>query len=238
MAVVTKGNDGKEPMADDDRDRAEDEREEKKRERDEDREEAARSVAPSGQIGGGFFHLYKPGQGYWTRMGTAGGALLLIALLARFIYISLNARTKLDWVLGPSGVEVPGFPKIKLIITGIFVALAAGLTWYYLNKPKVVDFFIATESEMKKVNWTSRKEIIGSTKVVIGFMFLIAALLFIYDQYFTRIFYLLGVLKIDSPIWDWAGSKVGQTGKVVLDVIVTVGVVASVAWSIVGARKQ
>src|SRR6266566_6943711 len=109
----------------------------------------------------------------------------------------------ISFIVGKPGIEKPGFPTMKLIITAIFCAVTAGLAWYYLNKPKVVDFFIATESEMKKVNWTSRKEIIGSTKVVIGFMFLIAALLFIYDQYFTRIFYLLGVLKIDSPIWDW-----------------------------------
>ena len=235
MAVVTKGNDGKEPMADDD-DRSEREEREAER-REEAREDAARGAAPSGGVGGGWFHLYKPGQGYWTRMGTAGGAILLIALLARFIFISMSTRTKLDWAL-INGAEREGFPTIKIIITAIFCAVSAGVCWFYLNKPNVVDFFIATESEMKKVNWTSRKEIIGSTKVVIGFMFLIAALLFIYDQYFTRIFYLLGVLKIDSPIWDWAGSRVGQTGKVVLDVIVTVGVVVSVAWSIVGARKQ
>ena len=128
-------------------------------------------------------------------MGTAGGALLLIALLARFIYISLNARTKLDWVLGPSGVEVPGFPKIKLIITAIFCAVSAGVAWFYLNKPKVVDFFIATESEMKKVNWTSRKELLGSTKVVIGFMFITAAILFLIDVFFGYLFHFIRVLN-------------------------------------------
>jgi preprotein translocase SecE subunit len=237
MAVVTKGNDGKEPMADDD-DRSEREEREAER-REEAREDAARGAAPSGGVGGGWFHLYKPGQGYWTRMGTAAAVVGLIAMLARFLYISLNTRTRLDWLFDPArGVDVQGFPKIKLIITGLFCLGSAILAWYYLNKPKVVDFFIATESEMKKVNWTSRKEIIGSTKVVIGFMFLIATLLFVYDQYFTRIFFLAGVLKFDAPIWDWIGSKVGQTGKVAMDVIVTVGVVATVAWSIVGARKQ
>ncbi|HEV8292506.1 MAG TPA: preprotein translocase subunit SecE [Tepidisphaeraceae bacterium] len=240
MAVVTKGNDGKEPMADDD-DRSErEEREQREAERREEaREDAARGAAPSGGVGGGWFSLYKPGQGYWTRMGTAGGAVLLIAMLARFIYISLSTRTRLDWAFNPAkGIDEQGFPKIKLIITAIFCAVSAAVTWYYLNKPKVVDFFIATESEMKKVNWTSRKEIIGSTKVVIGFMFLIAALLFVYDQYFTRIFFLAGVLKFDAPIWDWVGAKLGHIAKTVLDVIVTVGVVASIAWSIVGARKQ
>jgi len=234
MAVVTKGNDGKEPMADDD-DRSE--REEREAERREEREDAARAAAPSGSVGGGLFSLYKPGQGYWTRMCTAGGVVLLIALLARFIYISINTRTKLDWQV-INGVEKPVFPTIKLIITAIFCAVSAGVCWYYLNKPKGVDFFIATESEMKKVNWTSRKEIIGSTKVVIGFMFLIAALLFVYDQYFTRIFYLFGVLNFDAPIWDWVGAKAGRTAKIALDAIVTTGVVASIVWSIVGARKQ
>ena len=241
MAVVTKGNDGKEPMADDD-DRSDDReaREEREAERREEaREDAARGAAPSGTVGGGLFHLYKPGQGYWTRMGTAAGLVLLVAMLARFLFISLRTRTRLDFVMNAArGVEEEGFPKIKLIITGVFCAVSAALAWYYLNKPKVVDFFIATESEMKKVNWTSRKEIIGSTKVVIGFMLIIASLLFIYDQYFTRIFFLLGVLRFDAPIWDWIGSKLGQAGKVAMDVIVTLVVVASVAWSIVGARKQ
>src|SRR5436305_8297203 len=172
MAVVTKGNDGKEPMADDD-DRSEASEQSPKPDRNEEREDAARGAAPSGGVGGGLFSLYKPGQGYWTRMGTAGGVVLLIALLARFIYISMATRTKLDWVFNAArGVEEAGFPKIKLIITAVFCAVSAAVAWYYLNKPRVVDFFIATESEMKKVNWTSRKEIIGSTKVVIAFMFI------------------------------------------------------------------
>jgi len=191
MAVVTKGNDGKEPMADDD-DRSEREEREAER-REEAREDAARGAAPSGTVGGGLFSLYKPGQGYWTRMGTAGGAVLLIGVLARFIYTSLNARTKLDWIIA-NGIEKPGFPTIKLIITAIFCAVTAGVSWYYLNQPKVVDFFIATESEMKKVNWTSRKEIVGSTKVVIAFMFIMALFLFFVDLFFAWLFWMIKVL--------------------------------------------
>jgi preprotein translocase SecE subunit len=194
MAVVTKGNDGKEPMADDD-DRSErEEREQREAERREEaREDAARAAAPSGGVGGGWFSLYKPGQGYWTRMGTAGGVVLLIALLARFIYISLATRTKLDWEV-INGVEKQVFPTIKIVITAIFCAISAAVAWYYLNKPKVVDFFIATESEMKKVNWTSRKEIIGSTKVVISFMFIVAIFLFFVDLLFAWLFFLIKVL--------------------------------------------
>src|SRR5262245_37770300 len=40
-----------------------------------------RPAAPSGARGG-FFSIYKSGQGYWTRMGTAAGAgIILIATL-------------------------------------------------------------------------------------------------------------------------------------------------------------
>src|SRR5690348_2583928 len=38
---------------------------------------------------GGFFHIYKSGQGYWTRMGTAGGAALIILLVGQFFYTYL-----------------------------------------------------------------------------------------------------------------------------------------------------
>jgi len=69
------------------------------------------------------------------------------------------------------------------------------LSWYLMNKPSNADFLIATDSEMKKVNWTSRKELIGSTKVVILFMFLIAILLFVIDILFGYLFYGITVLK-------------------------------------------
>ncbi len=94
----------------------------------------------------------------------------------------------------------------RLALTGISAAVDGGvvggvllgsalLLWYFLNKPSIVDFFIATESEMKKVNWTSRKDLMGSTKVVIFFMFLIAAVLFAYDVMFGYAFKLIKVLS-------------------------------------------
>ncbi|HEV8377392.1 MAG TPA: preprotein translocase subunit SecE [Tepidisphaeraceae bacterium] len=199
MAVVTK-DDGMEPLADDDESGKGEEPRQKGRREDEGRGAGGPegggggSTGPVTTTGGGFFSIYKSGQGYWTRMGTAAAAAALIALLARFIYKSLEARTKLDWII-LNGIEKPGFPTIKLIITGIFVAVSAGITWFYLNKPRVVDFFIATESEMKKVNWTSRKEIIGSTKVVIIFMFMIAFFLAFVDLFFAWFFYLIKVLQ-------------------------------------------
>ena len=54
---------------------------------------------------------------------------------------------------------------------------------------------IATDMEMKKVNWSTRKDIIASTYVVIGAAFLIAALIFGVDIFLKELFERIGVLK-------------------------------------------
>src|SRR5205809_5370603 len=93
MALVTKGNEGKDPMADDEQSRREEESRRKDREREEDdRDETplAPARAVPIRIGGGFFHIYKPGQGYWTRMSTAGALVLIVALIARFLYTNIR----------------------------------------------------------------------------------------------------------------------------------------------------
>ncbi|MFO0832246.1 MAG: preprotein translocase subunit SecE [Phycisphaerales bacterium] len=49
------------------------------------------------------------------------------------------------------------------------------------NKPATVDFLIATDEEMRKVHWSSRKIILDSTLVVVTATFFIAALIFVAD---------------------------------------------------------
>jgi len=160
--------------------------------------------------GPGFFTIYKRGQGYWTRMGTAVGALLLGALTAYNLYTYLPAL--MDF--GPSeaarktmsaqqiGDAIARGARLEQnIAIGValgFAALFGFFAWRMMNKPANVDFLIATDSEMKKVNWTSRKDLIGSTKVVIIFMFLIAFFLFVIDIVFSYFFFLINVLK-SSP---------------------------------------
>jgi preprotein translocase subunit SecE len=130
---------------------------------------------------GGFFHIYKRGQGYWTRMGTVGGAALIGALTLQFIY-----SERQTFRLSDNG---------GILVCVIFAVVYAAVCFYVLNKPRNADFLIATDSEMKKVNWTTRKELIGSTKIVILFMFLIAIYLFACDLLFGGFFHLINVLK-------------------------------------------
>jgi preprotein translocase SecE subunit len=137
----------------------------------------------------GFFTIYKKGQGYWTRMGTAIGAGLLGALITWQIYALVPAFFA-DTARGR---------RVGLIAAVVFAAVYAFFAWRLMNKPANVDFLIATDSEMKKVNWTSRRELIGSTKVVILFMFGIAIILFVLDLLFNSLFYAIRVLEV--PWW-------------------------------------
>ena len=142
-------------------------------------------TAPSG--GPGFFTIYKKGQGYWTRIGTVAGAALLALLTAQFLYTQGRV-----WFQHANGR--PNMPVV-LGVVAAFLAVFAIVVFRIINKPTVVDFLIATDSEMKKVNWTTRAELIGSTKVVIFFMILIAVLLFTFDTVFGYLFWLIDVLK-------------------------------------------
>ncbi len=136
--------------------------------------------------GGGWFRQYKPEQGKATRMGTVFGGGALIAWGALFLY------ERLDVFSGDEGWRL-------LITTGIPIAFAVGmfalLWWVTFVSRKSSDFMIATEGEMKKVNWSTRREIIGSTKVVILFTILFAAFLFAVDVVCQFLFGAIGVLK-------------------------------------------
>jgi preprotein translocase SecE subunit len=186
----------------------------------------------------GFFTIYKKGQGYWTRICSCAAAGIIILLTVNFVWDNLPPLIR-DYFV-PSDATIAqvtaGDKKVSQITVAICVGFVVGsvwLCWYLLNKPSNVDFLIATDSEMKKVNWTSREELIGSTKVVILFMFLIAILLFTLDMYFTRVFYLLGILDADSPLWSYFGKETFNPAKVVLDIVMSICVFGGATWAVV-----
>jgi preprotein translocase subunit SecE len=134
----------------------------------------------------GLFDVYKPGQGFHTRVWSGVGAGALVLWFAYFLYEKLGAMatdqsTARLWQVG----------------TWVAVIVVFGLLGYWLlalNR-KVGDFLIATEGEMKKVNWSSRKDIIGSTKVVVIMVLFMGSLLFMVDLFFMAFFNSIGVLK-------------------------------------------
>ncbi len=95
-------------------------------------------------------------------------------------------------------VAIPIFQRIYLQagVVGLVMLIGAILVYYFVGvKRSTSEFLIATDGEMKKVNWSTRKEVIGSTWVVIVATFLIAALLFVIDQMFASFFRFINVLE-------------------------------------------
>ncbi len=85
---------------------------------------------------------------------------------------------------------------IQLGVAGAVLLTGLVLVYLYVGaKPKPVDFLIATDGEMKKVNWGTRKLIIDSTRVVIAATFLIAAFIFVADTILSQGMQFVGVLQ-------------------------------------------
>lgn len=148
------------------------------------------AAAPS--KGGGFFSVYKKGQGYWTRLCTALTAALILLVTANFIY--QQARPPLTATFQKTHGDAFG-RNLALAIAASVVIVFGALVWKVMNSPKGGDFLITTDSEMKRVNWASRKEVFGSTRVVVIFLAFVCTFLFLADILFAWFFHLIGVLK-------------------------------------------
>ncbi|MCC5831076.1 MAG: preprotein translocase subunit SecE [Phycisphaeraceae bacterium] len=99
---------------------------------------------------------------------------------------SADARNMLIWVSGGTAVV--------LILGGL------GMLFFILNRPRIVDFLIATEDEMRKVNWPSKKEVIGATWVVILGTLFMGVTLWIVDLIFAELFINIGILEGQSTL--------------------------------------
>jgi preprotein translocase SecE subunit len=124
-------------------------------------------------------HIYKPGQGKYTRLCSGLAAAIIVGFGCWRLYQKLGATDLNLWV-------------VSLVPVIVFAGLAVLIYWL-VNKASVADFMIAAEGELKKVNWSSRKEVAVSTLVVIIVVVFMAALLGTTDLVFRMFFgYLLG----------------------------------------------
>ncbi len=118
--------------------------------------------------------IYKPGQGKNTRLWAGFTMGVIVALGCWRLYEMLRA--------GDLSLVV-----FMMVPVAVFVALGV-LVYWLLNKPAVADFLIAAEGELKKVSWSSRREIAVSTLVVIIVVVAMAVLLGMTDLTFTVVF--------------------------------------------------
>jgi preprotein translocase subunit SecE len=118
--------------------------------------------------------IYKRGQGKYTRLSSAFGLGIVVVLGCLLLYRKLDGADLGLWVA-------------TMVPAGVFVGFALMIFWLS-NKPLVADFLIAAEGEVKKVNWSSRKEIAISTFVVIVLVIIMAMLLGVTDLSFKLFF--------------------------------------------------
>lgn len=106
--------------------------------------------------------------------------------------------------LTPSGVSArveaalgnPQFERLYLQagVAMVIMILGAAVVYYFVAIHRgAAEFLIATDGEMKKVNWSTRREVVGSTWVVIFAAFLISVLLYGVDNVFFALFSLVGL---------------------------------------------
>jgi preprotein translocase subunit SecE len=136
------------------------------------------------------FEVYKSGQGKYTRIVTFVSVMVLGVMGARVL--SQNLGEFLPGWMDASEMKIYfqyGIPTVLVVLLGL-------LMLRLVNRQKSADFLIATEGEMKKVSWSSKKEVVGSTKVVIVTAFIMAAILFTVDMVFIFLFDWLGIMEV------------------------------------------
>jgi preprotein translocase SecE subunit len=156
----------------------------------------------------GWFHFgqYKGSQGVRVRRATLVGLLVVIGcgIVTMINHGTLGTG---DWV-----IDIPGTGEIfgtQLALYLMFrvnvigpVVILFGLifvAWRVINWPVFADFLIATEAELNKVSWTTRRRLTQDTIVVLVTVALMAFFLFVVDICWIRVLssWPIEVLKVD-----------------------------------------
>lgn len=125
------------------------------------------------------FHagIYKRTQGRITRQVTFFAVVLAVVFGA----------WRLNQVLGIHTV-------LSYAVPGAIVLVGAWLAYRIVNVPAFADFLIAVEAEMNKVSWPTRTELTRASIVVLVTLFVLAAVLLVFDTVWTQVFKVLGIL--------------------------------------------
>jgi preprotein translocase SecE subunit len=89
-------------------------------------------------------------------------------------------------------------PHLRYTLPILLAALALWGAWRIVNVPSFADFLIATEAELNKVSWTSRRRLVQDTIVVLVTVILFTVFLFVVDVAWGKIlsWRAIGVLKM------------------------------------------
>jgi preprotein translocase SecE subunit len=164
--------------------------------------------------------MFKPNQGLRVRWSTFFAIMILVVCGLYTMYNRGSLRTGTRLIQVGSSVEAATDPWIGylpfsdpnnvhsqfvllwLCSINVLMLLFAGgawVAWRVVNWPAFADFLIATEAEMNKVSWTTRKRLYQDTIVVLVTVVLFTLFLFVVDILWIKILTnpVIDVLKHD-----------------------------------------
>jgi len=145
------------------------------------------------------FTIYKKPQGKRVRQLTAAAIVVLMLLACGEIMGELEAVGPW-WQYGvPGGLALVGF----------------WLTFRIVNNTRFADFLIATEAEMNKVSWSTKKELKSATIVVLVLTLTLTAYLFLADRIWETILKWIGVLHLGGPSQEKTAALLDLIGDAV-----------------------
>jgi len=129
------------------------------------------------------FGVYKSNQGRMVRQFT----FFAMVIIAAFGCVTL------------AGGALMPYGKATQVGLPLAIWLFAGWVAYRLvNVPRFADFLVSVESELEKVTWPSRQEVIQATVVVLVTMFSLGLFLFLIDLLWTWLFNVIGFTEYKS----------------------------------------
>ena len=112
---------------------------------------------------------YKPDQGRMTRMASFWSLALLLLFGCYFLHtVLLSYVGALKEPLGGISIPIVSIPLTGsfLICSLLFVGGIAAL-FGWMQRPKVADFLIDVEAELRKVTWPTGQEVVNASIVVV-----------------------------------------------------------------------
>jgi len=139
---------------------------------------------------------YKKSQGQRVRRGTIVGLLLLGGTGIWSMYNRGILSGNWEVTIPFTHATVVLLPDLQFTVPFVLALAALWFAYRGVNFPTFADFLIATEAELNKVSWTTRKRLVQDTIVVLVTVVLLTLFLFVVDFIWAQVLTHIGVIQI------------------------------------------
>lgn len=159
---------------------------------------------------------YKKSQGLRVRRGTVFGifAVAFCGIWTLWSHKTLEGTVNgmnawIVWLPYSGGQGLILLRDIRYTVPILLLAASLWFSYRVVNWPAFADFLIATEAELNKVSWTTRKRLVQDTIVVLVTVFLFTLFLFFVDVLWGWVLSrpIIGVLKTVDHTEQQEGAR-------------------------------